>query len=61
MASMMFGDKDIAAFTIQAETNNGIVSLSGTADNQEQIQNAIKIAKKIKGVKEVKSTVIVST
>ena len=57
----LFGDKEIAAITIKVETNNGVVSLSGTADNQEQIDNAIKIAKSIKGVKSVKSTVKIST
>ena len=56
----LFGDKDIAAITISVETNNGIVSLSGTSDNQQQINNAIKIAKSVKGVKKVKSTVKIS-
>jgi hyperosmotically inducible protein len=56
----LFGDKDISAMTIKVETNNGIVSLSGTANDQQQIDNAIKISKSIKGVKEVKSTIKVS-
>lgn len=56
----LFGDKDVAAMSISVETNNGVVTLSGTADNQEQITNAINMAKKIAGVKEVKSTVTVS-
>ena len=60
MQKKIFGDKDIAAITISVETNNGVVSLSGTADNQAQIDNAIKIAKSVKGVKDVKSTVTVS-
>ncbi len=53
----LFTDKDIAAMTIKVETNNGIVSLSGVADNQAQADNAIKIAKTINGVKEVRSTI----
>jgi len=56
----LFGDKDVAAISIIVETNDGVVSLSGTADNQHQINNAIKIAKSIKGVKEVKSIVKIS-
>ena len=57
----LFGDKDIAAMSISVETNNGTVSLSGTADNKKQIQNAIVIAKSITGVKEVNSSVTIST
>jgi hyperosmotically inducible protein len=53
----LFSDANIAAMSISVDTNNGIVSLSGTAESQEQIDNAIKIAKAIKDVKEVKSTV----
>lgn len=53
----LFTDKDIAAMSISVETNNGVVSLSGTASNVEQIDNAIKIARSVKNVKAVKSTV----
>lgn len=56
----LFTDKDIASMSIKIETNNGIVSLSGTADNQTQVNNAIKIAESISGVKKVKSTVQIS-
>lgn len=53
----LYGDNDIAAMSIKVETNNGIVSLSGTADNQKQIDNAIDIAKSISGVKSVESSI----
>lgn len=53
----LFGNVDVAAITIKVETNDGVVSLSGTADNQRQIDNAIKLAKSINGVKDVQSTV----
>lgn len=56
----LFSSEDVAAMTISVETNNGVVSLSGTADSQEQIDNAINIAKSVKGVKNVKSTVKIS-
>ncbi|MDX1902494.1 MAG: BON domain-containing protein [Gammaproteobacteria bacterium] len=56
----IFGDKDIASMTINVETNNGVVSLSGTADNQSQIDTAKSIASSTKGVKGVKSTVEIS-
>ncbi len=57
LAEKVFGEGDISAMTIHVETVDGIVTLSGTADNQTQINNAITLAKQIEGVKEVKSTV----
>lgn len=57
----LFGDGDVAAMSINVETNNGVVSLSGTADNQEQIDTAVAIAKGVNGVKEVKSTITLAT
>ena len=56
----LFGDKDVAAISINVETNNGVVSLSGTADNKKQIDNAIIIAKSVSGVKKVSSSVALS-
>lgn len=56
----LFGDKDVAVMSINVETNNGTVSLSGVADNKKQIENAIIIAKSITGVKDVVSTVTVA-
>lgn len=53
----LFGDVDISAMAINVETNNGVVTLSGKADNQTQVDNAITIAKSVTGVKSVKSTV----
>jgi len=55
----LFGDKDVAAISINIETNNGTVSLSGTADNKKEIDNAIIIAKSVSGVKSVNSSVTV--
>lgn len=55
----LFTEKDIAAMSIKVETNNGVVTLSGTADDKKQIDNAIKIARSVSGVKEVKYTVAV--
>lgn len=57
----IFGDKDIASMGISVETNNGVVTLSGKADNQDQIRNAIKIAESIKGVKKVESSIEIPT
>lgn len=57
----LFGDKDVAAMSISVETNNGVVSLSGTADNQAQIDNAIRLAKSVNGVKRVTSSIKLNT
>lgn len=57
MQKKLFSNENIAAITINVETNNGIVSLSGTADSQKQIDNALQLAKTVTGVKDVKSTV----
>lgn len=47
---------DVSFINTHVETKNGIVYLSGTLDNSQQINNAIQLAKSIEGVKEVKST-----
>lgn len=56
----LFTSSDVAAMTIHVETNNGIVYLTGMADNQNQVDNAILIAKSVKGVKDVKANINVS-
>ncbi len=56
----LFGDKDISAWTINVETNNGVVYLTGTSESKTQVENAIKLAKAVSGVKEVKFRVKVA-
>ena len=53
----IFGDKDVAAMTIHVETTNGVVSLTGTANNQTQIDTAKTLASSVSGVKDVKISV----
>jgi hyperosmotically inducible protein len=53
----LFGKKDVAAMAISVETNDGVVSLSGDADSQQQADNAVKIAKSVSGVKNVESRI----
>jgi len=53
----LFSEKDIAAMSIKVETNNGIVALSGTAANQQEVDNAIALAKAVNGVKSVTSQI----
>jgi len=53
----VFGDKSIDAVGMSVTTKDGVVSLSGTADNAAQIDTAVSLVKNIKGVKNVQSTV----
>jgi hyperosmotically inducible periplasmic protein len=53
----IFSKEDIAAVKIHVETRNGVVYLTGTADNAEQADNAVKLARSVSGVTKVKSTV----
>jgi hyperosmotically inducible protein len=53
----LFGDKPVAVTSINVETKNGVVYLTGTADNKNLVATAETLAKEIKGVKSVKSTV----
>ncbi len=57
----LFGDSDVSVMGVKVETTDGIVSLSGTVDSQEQADNAVTLAKKIKGVKKVDSKLEVKT
>lgn len=51
--------KDVAAFKVHVKTKKGVVHLSGKVTDKEQAENAIKFAKEVEGVKDVKSTIIV--
>jgi hyperosmotically inducible protein len=55
----LFGDTDVPIATIVVTTKNGVVFLTGTADNQAQIKKAIVLAKKVKDVKKVRAKVAV--
>lgn len=56
----LFGDKPISAMSIDVETKNGIVYLTGTADTKEQEATAISLSKGVSGVTDVKSKVVIS-
>lgn len=49
----LLADPDIKSFDIQAETTNGDVRLSGTVDNQTQIDRAVEVVRRVEGVKNV--------
>lgn len=53
-------DKTVSASDIKVETDsNGLVQLSGTAKSQAEADQAVKIAKNVKGVTGVKSDIVV--
>ncbi len=49
----VFGDKDISVLGVSVETTNGIVHLSGHVASEDQVTNAVKIARSVKGVNRV--------
>ncbi len=50
----VFGDQDLDDLDITIETHHGIVTISGTADNELEINNAVALASSVSGVIEVK-------
>ncbi|CAN5833516.1 BON domain-containing protein [soil metagenome] len=49
-------DPDVGAMRIDVETFKGVVILSGRAKSKQEEQKAIELARKIRGVVDVKST-----
>lgn len=50
-------DKTVSAARINVETFKGVVQLSGFANNQAEIDQAVAVASKISGVKSVKNDI----
>lgn len=46
----------LPAHSIKVETTNGVVTLSGQVDSQQQIDRASEMAKTVKGVQDVHNT-----
>lgn len=55
----LFGSHEIPVISVNVETTDGVVYLSGTAKTQKQADNAVNIAKTIKGVKNVESKITI--
>jgi len=49
----MLADSDVKGMQINVDTTNGDVKLSGSVDNQTQIDRAVEIARKTEGVANV--------
>lgn len=55
----LFGDHPAPVMSVSVETENGVVSLTGTAETKQQAENAVRLAQSVKGVKKVVSHVVV--
>lgn len=56
--SALLSAKDVKSFDIKVTTFNGTVQLSGFVDSQWQIDQAVKIASGIQGVRHVTNNLI---
>ena len=51
----LFGGEDVAVIGVKIVTTNGTVYLTGKVKSKEEMDNAVKLAKSVKGVKKVDS------
>ena len=49
----LFSDPDVKGYTVEVETKDGIVTLSGTVETVKAKSKAEKLTKKVSGVKRV--------
>ena len=52
-------DPDVKGGALQVDVKNGVVTLSGTVDNQRLKDKSTKLAKKVKGVKQVVNNITI--
>lgn len=56
----LLNDPDVGGLRIDVDTTVGVVTLSGVVKNQAEAEKAIALARRIDGVKDVKSTLQVN-
>lgn len=56
----LLNDPDVGGLRIDVDTTVGVVTLSGVVKNQGEADKAIAVARRIGGVKDVKSTLQVN-
>jgi hyperosmotically inducible periplasmic protein len=56
----LLNDPDVGGLRIDVDTSKGLVTLSGVVKSKNEEAKAIAIARKVDGVKDVKSTLQVS-
>ncbi len=57
----LLAEKNLNSLDINVETLNGVVQLSGFATSSEQIAQAVDVAMRVDGVKDVKSDIRLKT
>ncbi|MEC4749258.1 BON domain-containing protein [Methylomicrobium sp. Wu6] len=55
----ILGDSKLKVMQIDVESFKGIVQLSGFVDSQEAAERAVRLARTVKGVKQVNNSLIV--
>jgi len=55
--SAFVADKEVSALAIKVETFKGVVRLSGLADSQQEIDQAVALARDVPGVKSVENNI----
>lgn len=58
--SILLNEPGLKSLKITVETIKGIVTLSGTVNNQENSDKAVKLAESVDDVKSVKNTLVIS-
>ncbi|MCI0618994.1 BON domain-containing protein [bacterium] len=53
-------DDTVKALNIDVDTNEGVVTLNGTVNSKKELNQAVRLAKSVDGVKHVKSNLTVS-
>jgi hyperosmotically inducible periplasmic protein len=53
-------DDTVKALNIDVDTNEGVVTLTGTVNSKKELDHAVRLAKSVDGVKHVKSNLTVS-
>jgi osmotically-inducible protein OsmY len=51
----LIADPDVKGMQINVDVRNGIVQLNGVADNATNVQKAVRIARNVEGVAEVRN------
>src|SRR5689334_9700113 len=57
----LLNDPQVAPYRIDAKTSGGVVTLSGTVRTQAELDHALGVARKVKGVKDVRADVKVGS
>lgn len=55
----LLDDSEVKSLKITVSTEKGVVTLSGSASNEEKIERAVKLASKTHGVQSVKNQLVI--